>query len=92
MSGKGPAPLLLSEGQLACAPELAILIALDRLLEMTTATIHLALPELGLLQRDHALLDPNHGEPDLLVAQDLLELIGALRTTLRIYQDLALRS
>jgi len=78
--------------QLAHAPELAILLALDRLLEMTTVTIHLSLPEIDLLQRDRNGLDPDASEPDLLVAQDILDLVDALRTTLRTYQNLVLRS
>ena len=72
--------------ELAHAPELAILIALDTLLEMTTVTIHLALPELGLVERDPKLLDR-----DLAVAQDTLDLIAALRHTVQIYRNLALR-
>ena len=72
--------------ELAHAPELAILIALDTLLEMTTVTIHLALPELDLVERDPKLLDR-----DLAVAQDILDLIAALRHTVQIYRDLALR-
>ncbi len=80
-----------SATELAHAPELAILIALDTLLEMTTASIYLALPELELPQRRHQLLDPDLADRDLLVAQDILDLIGALRHTLQIYQQLALR-
>ena len=72
--------------ELAHAPELAILIALDTLLEMTTVTIHLALPELDLVERNPKLLDR-----DLAVAQDILDLIAALRHTVQIYRDLALR-
>jgi hypothetical protein len=72
--------------ELAHAPELAILIALDTLLEMTTVTIHLALPELDLVERDPKLLDR-----DLAVAQDTLDLIAALRHTVQIYRNLALR-
>ena len=85
----GPVP---TESQLAHAPELVILIALDALLEMTTVTIHLALPELALLQQDHPLLDPECDDRDLVVAQDILDLVGALRHTLQIYRHLALRS
>ena len=72
--------------ELAHAPELAILIALDTHLEMTTVTIHLALPELDLVERNPKLLDR-----DLAVAQDTLDLIAALRHTVQIYQNLALR-
>jgi hypothetical protein len=72
--------------ELAHAPELAILIALDTHLEMTTVTIHLALPELDLVERNPKLLDR-----DLAVAQDILDLIAALRHTVQIYRDLALR-
>ena len=72
--------------ELAHAPELAILIALDTLLEMTTVTIHLALPEFDLVERNPKLLDR-----DLAVAQDILDLIAALRHTVQIYRDLALR-
>jgi len=72
--------------KLAHAPELAILIALDTLLEMTTVTIHLALPELDLVERDPKLLDR-----DLAVAQETLDLIAALRHTVQIYRNLALR-
>jgi len=77
--------------ELAHAPELAILIALDTLLEMTTVTIHLALPELDLLQRRPKLLHPECGDRDLVVAQDILDLVDALRHTVQIYRDLALR-
>ena len=42
--------------ELAHAPELAILIALDSQLEMTTVTFHLALPELDLVERDRILV------------------------------------
>ena len=72
--------------ELAHAPELAILIALDTHLEMTTVTIHLALPELDLVERNPNLLDR-----DLAIAQDILDLIAALRHTVQIYRDLALR-
>jgi hypothetical protein len=72
--------------ELAHAPELAILIALDTVLEMTTVTIHLALPELELLQRSPKLLDR-----DLAVAQGILDLIAALRHTIQLYRDLVLR-
>ncbi len=77
--------------EIAHAPELAIVIALDAVLAATTVTIHLALPELELLQRDHALLDAQCDDRDLFVAQDLLDLIGALQHTLQIYRDLTLR-
>jgi hypothetical protein len=72
--------------ELAHAPELAILIALDTQLEMTTVTIHLALPELDLVERDRKLLDR-----DLAVAQDILDLIAALRHTIQLYRNLVLR-
>ena len=65
--------------ELAHAPELAILIALDTQLVMTTPTIQLALPELDLVERD------------LAVAQDILDLIAALRHTIQLYRNLALR-
>ena len=72
--------------ELAHAPELAILIALDTVLEITTVTIHLALPELDLVDRDRKLLDH-----DLAVAQDILDLIAALRYAIQLYRDLVLR-
>ena len=81
-----PPQQLLTAIELAHAPELAILIALDTLLEMTTVTIHLALPELDLVERDRKLLDH-----DLAVAQDILDLIAALRHTIQLYRDLVLR-
>ena len=84
-------PPLPSATEMAHAPELALLIALDTLLEMTTATIELALPELELVQRDCSLLDPEHDDRDLIVAQDILDVVGALRHTIQIYRDLALR-
>ena len=84
-------PPLPTAAELAHAPELALLIALDTLLEMTTPTIQLALPELELVQRDCSLLDPEHDDRDLIVAQDILDLVGALRHTIQIYRDLALR-
>ena len=77
--------------EIAHAPELALLIALDAVLAATTVSIHLAVPELELLQRDDALLDPHGDDCDLAVAQDLLDLIGALRHTVQIYRDLTLR-
>jgi len=77
--------------ELAHVPELAILIALDTLLEMTTVTIHLALPELELVQRGCGLLDPDHDDRDLIVAQDILDRVDALRRTIQLYRDLALR-
>ena len=80
-----------SATEMAHAPELALLIALDTLLEMTTATLQLALPELDLVQRDCGLADPEHDDRDLIVAQDILDLVGALRHTIQIYRDLALR-
>lgn len=91
MSPALPSQLLLTAAELAHAPELAILTALDALLEMTTVTIHLALPELDLAQRGRELLDPGLDDRDLIVAQDILDLIHALRNTLQIYQQLALR-
>jgi hypothetical protein len=84
-------PPLPTAAELAHAPELALLVALNTLLEMTTPTLQLALPELELVQRDCALLDPEHDDRDLIVAQDILDLAGALRHTLQIYRDLALR-
>jgi hypothetical protein len=75
--------------ELAHAPELAILIALDTLLEMTTVTIHLALPDLDLVEHNYRPLDPEHHDRDLVVAHDILERIAALRHTLQIYRDLA---
>ncbi len=80
-----------STTELAHAPELAILIALDTLLEMTTVSIQLALPELELVGRGHELLDPHLDDRDLVVAQDILDLVGALRHTLQVYRQLALR-
>ena len=77
--------------EIAHAPELAILIALDAVLEATTVSIHLAVPELELLQRENTLLDPHSDDRDLIVAQDILDLIGALRHTIQIYRDLTHR-
>jgi hypothetical protein len=77
--------------ELAHAPELAILIALDTLLEMTTTTIELSLPELDLVLRDGGLLDPEDDNRDLIVARDILTLADVLRSTIQIYQDLTLR-
>ena len=77
--------------EIAHAPELAILIALDTVLEMTTVTIHLSLPELDLVERDPKLLHPEHDDRDLMAAQDILHLVDDLRHTIQIYQDLALR-
>lgn len=76
--------------ELAHAPELAILIALDTLLEMTTTTIELSLPELDLVQRDGGLLDPRDDNRDLIVAQDILDLVDVLRATIQTYRDLTL--
>ena len=76
---------------LAHAPELAILIALDTLLEMTTVTIHLALPELELVPRGHPLLNPEFDDRDLVVAQDILDLVDALKRTIHLYRKLSLR-
>ena len=87
-SMRSPLP---TAAELAHAPELALLIALDTLLEMTTPTLQLALPELDLLQRDCGPPDPEHDDLDLIVAQDILDLAGALRHTIQIYRDLALR-
>jgi hypothetical protein len=84
-----PAPPTATE--IAHAPELAILIALDTLLEMTTATILLSLPDLDLVQRDRGCLDPEHHDRDLIVAQDILHLVDYLRHTIQIYRDLALQ-
>ncbi len=80
-----------SATELAHAPELAILIALDALLEMTTVSIHLALPELELLQRAPELLDPDLDDRDMALAHDILGLIHTLRNTLQIYKQHALR-
>ena len=80
-----------SATELAHAPELAILIALDALLEMTTVSIHLALPDLDLLHRNPERLDPDLHDRDLVLAHDVLDLIHALRNTLQIYQQHALR-
>jgi hypothetical protein len=91
MRRAAPPHPLPTASELAHAPELAILIALDTLLEMTTVTFHLALPELELLQRSHKLLHPERDDRDLVVAQDILDLVGALRHTVQIYRDLALR-
>ena len=77
--------------ELAHAPELAILIALDTQLEMTTVTIHLALPELELLQRSSKLFHPEFDDRDLVVAQDILDLVAALKHTIQLYRDLVLR-
>ncbi len=77
--------------EMAHAPELALLIALDTLLEMTTATLQLALPELDLVQRDCGLLDSNDEDRDLIVAQDILDLVGVLRYSIQLYRDLTLR-
>ncbi len=77
--------------EIAHAPELAILIALDTVLEMTTVTIQLSLPELDLVQRDSGSLDNEHDDRDLIVAQDILHLLNHLRHTIQIYRDLALR-
>ena len=78
--------------ELAHAPELAILTALDALLEMTAVTIHLALPELELVSRSPQLLHPEFDDRDLFVAQDILDLIHALRCTIQQYRDLSLQS
>jgi len=83
-------PPLPTATELAHAPELAILIALDTLLDMTTTTIHLSLPELDLVQADRKLLDPEQDHRDLMVAQDILHLVDALRHTIQIYRDLTL--
>ena len=85
-----PSPTLPTAIELAHAPELAILIALDTLLEMTTTTIHLSLPELDLAQADRKLLDPEEDHRDLMLAQDILHLVDALRHAIQIYRDLTL--
>jgi hypothetical protein len=77
--------------ELAHAPELAILIALDTVLEMTSATIHLALPELELAPHGHQLLHPEFDDRDLVVAQDILDLVDALKRTINLYRKLSLR-
>ena len=84
-------PPLPTAAELAHAPELALLIALDTLLEMTTPTIQLALPELELVQRDCGLLDPEENDRDLIIARDILDLGDALRHTIQLYRDLVLR-
>ena len=91
MRSAWPPQRLPTSTELAHAPELAILIALDTVLEMTAVTIHLALPELELLQRSPKLFHPDCDDRDLVVAQDILDLVGALRHTVQIYRDLALR-
>jgi hypothetical protein len=83
-------PPLPTATELAHAPELAILIALDTLLEMTTTTIQLSLPELDLAQCHCELLDPEEDHRDLMVAQDILHLVDTLRHTIQIYRDLTL--
>ena len=80
-----------SATEMAHAPELALLIALDTLLEMTTATLELALPELDLVQRDSGILDPEHEHRDLIVARDILDLVEALRHTIQLYRHLVMR-
>ena len=80
-----------SATEMAHAPELALLIALDTLLEMTTATLELALPELDLVQRDRGPLDPEHEHRDLIVAQNILDLVELLRHTIQTYRDLVMR-
>ena len=80
-----------SATEMAHAPELALLIALDTLLAMTTATLELALPELDLVQRDRGLLDPEGDDRDLIVARDILDLVDTLRHTIQTYRDLVLR-
>jgi hypothetical protein len=86
-----PHLLLPTAIELAHAPELAILIALETLLEMTTTTIHLSLPELDLVQGGSALLDPKDDHHDLMVAQRILDLADALSHTIQIYRDLTLQ-
>jgi hypothetical protein len=87
-SMRSPLP---SATEMAHAPELALLIALDTLLEMTTATIELALPELDLVQRDDGLLDREGDDRDLIVAQDILDLVETLRHTIQTYRNLVMR-
>jgi hypothetical protein len=84
-------PRLPPATEMAHAPELALLIALDTLLAMTTATLELALPELDLVQRDRGPLDPEHEHRDLIVAQDILDLVELLRHTIQTYRDLVMR-
>ena len=69
-------------------PELVDAHGLDRAIAPTK---RLALPELELLQRDHTLLDLQGDDRDLVVALDILDLIGALRHTVQIYRDLTHR-
>jgi hypothetical protein len=84
-------PLLPTAIELAHAPELAILIALDTLLEMTTTTIQLSLPELDLAQCHCELLDPEQDHRDLILAQGILDLAEALRHTIQTYRELVLQ-
>lgn len=91
MNSSPTCPPLPTTTELAHAPELAILIALDTLLEMTTTTIHLSLPELDLVGRDGGLLDPRDDNRDLIAAQDILHLVNALRATIQTYRDLTLQ-
>lgn len=92
MRRTGPPPQLPTATELAHAPELAILIALDTLLEMTTVTLHLSIPELDLIQPGHPLPDLDSDDRDLVVAQDILDLADALKRTIHLYRTLSLRS
>ena len=77
--------------ELTHAPELAILIALETALAMTTVTIELSLPELDLAEHGR---DPCHAElhdRDLIVAHDILRLIDELRRAIKLYRELVLR-
>jgi len=77
--------------ELALAPELAILIALDTLLEMTTVTIHLSVPELDLIQPGYPLPSLDSDDRDLVVARDILDRVTALQGTIHLYRTLSLR-
>jgi hypothetical protein len=84
-----PQPLP-TPNELAHAPELAILIALDTVLEMTSVKIHLAVPELELVPNGHQVLHPEFDDRELTVAQDILDLIDALKCTIHLYRRLSL--
>jgi hypothetical protein len=59
---------------------------------MTTVTIHLALPELKLLQRDCGPLDPEHEDRELVVAKPILDFVDTLKHTVQIQRQPAFRS
>ena len=77
--------------ELAHAPELAILIALETALAMTSVTIELSLPDLDLAQRGRDPCDPELDDRDLIVAHDILRLIDELRRAIQLYRELVLR-